>query len=349
MNSIEASTFYQKLLPAPISGGFRMDDYWIWCGSVILGEDGRYHMFASRWPRSLPFTPHWVICSEIVRASADIPEGPYRFEEVVLPARGASCWDGRMTHNPSIHRFGDTYLLYYTGTTYEDDLGKEELMAIPPGGINDPLTRKARENQRIGLATSRSIYGPWTRSDTPILSPRPGQWDSMMVTNPAPCVRPDGRVLLVYKSVAYHQDLMRLGVAEAHHFSGPYLRRSDDPILSFDLTNDHVEDGYVWWDGEANRYEMIMKDMKGGISGESCAGVSCYSNDGVHWSLHEPALAYSRHIKWSDGTESVQGCLERPQLLIAEGKPTHLFAATADGPGGFGQATRSWNMVIPLR
>ena len=27
-----------------------MDGYWVWDGSTIRGEDGRYHLFASRWP-----------------------------------------------------------------------------------------------------------------------------------------------------------------------------------------------------------------------------------------------------------------------------------------------------------
>lgn len=39
--------FKGKLLPAAKNGGFRMEDKMIWCGSVIKGEDGRYHMFAS--------------------------------------------------------------------------------------------------------------------------------------------------------------------------------------------------------------------------------------------------------------------------------------------------------------
>ena len=30
-------------------------------------------------------------------------------------------------------------------------------------------------------------------------------------------------------------------------------------------------------------------------------------------------------------------------------QPTHLFCATADGPGGFRNATRTWNMALPLR
>jgi hypothetical protein len=28
----------ERLLPAPINGGFRMEDYWIWCGSVIKAD-----------------------------------------------------------------------------------------------------------------------------------------------------------------------------------------------------------------------------------------------------------------------------------------------------------------------
>ena len=32
-----------------------MDDYFVWCGSVIRAEDGRYPMFASRWPKATKF------------------------------------------------------------------------------------------------------------------------------------------------------------------------------------------------------------------------------------------------------------------------------------------------------
>lgn len=56
------TSFKDRVLPAPVGGGFAMDGYWVWCGSVIKatgrGEDGKYHMFASRWPRGLSFTPH---------------------------------------------------------------------------------------------------------------------------------------------------------------------------------------------------------------------------------------------------------------------------------------------------
>src|SRR5687768_17185985 len=86
---------FPELGVVPRDGGFRMPGYWVWCGSVIKGDDGRYHMFASRWPKDLTFHPGWMTNSEIVRAVAERPEGPYQFQQVVLPARGAEYWDGR--------------------------------------------------------------------------------------------------------------------------------------------------------------------------------------------------------------------------------------------------------------
>jgi len=77
-------------------------------------------------------------------------------------------------------------------------------------------------------------------------------------------------------------------------------------------------------------------------------GIHATSRNGTDWQLSDPLKAYSRTVTWDDGTTTVQGCLERPQLLIEHGRPTYLFAATADGPGGFRNASRTWNMVIPL-
>lgn len=336
------NAFAERLQPAPRDGGFALDEFWVWCGSVIRGEDGRYHMFASRWSREVSFWPHWVTNSEVVRAVSDTPVGPYHFEEVVLPARGAEFWDGRMTHNPTIHRCGDTYLLFYVGTTYEEPMPTR----ANPEIWGSELVMKARANQRIGLATAPSVCGPWTRRDAPILEPREGKWDALMTTNPAPCVQADSSVLLIYKAVGFDKDLLRLGVAHAKYFEGPYQRLKDEPIFRFDDTRDHVEDAYVW--RENDEFHLVMKDMNGGICGEKGGGIYAVSPDGIAWRIAEPPQAYSRKVLWSDGTTTMQGHLERPQLLIENNVPTHLFFATGDGPGGFTQMTRSWNMVIPL-
>lgn len=341
MKNLESNSipFAQRLQPAPKNGGFGMDDYWVWCGSVIKGEDGRYQMFASRWTKDVSFWPHWITNSEVVRASSDTPQGPYQFEEVVLPPRDG-FWDGRMTHNPTIHKSGGTYLLFYTGTTYDAPMPTRQTPTI----WGSPMVLQARANQRIGLATAPSLSGPWTRRDEPILAPREGKWDALMTTNAAPCVLEDGGVLLIYKAVGYEADLLRLGVARAEHFDGPYQRLQDEPLFRFDATGDHVEDAYVWHEG--GLFRLVMKDMNGGIGGEKGGGIAATSPDGIKWTIADPPQAYSRSIRWDDGTTLVQGHLERPQLLLENGAPTHLFAATCDG--SFQNMTRSWNMVVPL-
>jgi hypothetical protein len=53
-------------------------------------------------------------------------------------------------------------------------------------------------------------------------------------------------------------------------------------------------------------------------------------------------------VLWEDGTYSEHNHFERPFVLVEDGKPTHLFAATGTGPKAW-QFEKTWNMVIPLR
>ncbi|WP_202128775.1 glycoside hydrolase family protein [Paenibacillus dendrobii] len=332
----------ERMLPAPVGGGFRMENWWVWCGSVVRGEDGRYHMFASRWPKWLPMHPGWLIRSEIVRAVSDTPEGPYEYAETVLPARGAEYWDGRSTHNPHIIRHNGKFLLYYMGSTHP-------FAEAEPGDtveMDDCRVIAARAGKRVGLAVADSVLGPWKRMDAPILPVRPGKFDSYLTSNPAPCIREDGSVLLIYKARRYEGHTygkMTLGAAEADTPEGPYHVISEQPLFPPQV---HVEDPFIWRTEEG--YAMIAKDMEGHLCGEKHGGILAVSVNGTDWKLADSRKAYSRTVVWDDGQERVMGSFERPFLLFQDGKPTHMFAAVADGPGGFRQAENTWNMVIPL-
>ena len=99
----------------------RMEDSWVWCGSVLQGDDG-YHMYAARWPKQYPMFVGYLYQSEIVHAYSESMCGPYRFVERVLPTgKNPAAWDGRMAHNPTVVRYGKRCLLYYIGTTYRED------------------------------------------------------------------------------------------------------------------------------------------------------------------------------------------------------------------------------------
>lgn len=340
--------FHERMLPALRGKGFREDGYWVWCGSVVEGEDSRYHMFAARWPKKYPFFHGYLAASEVVRASATDPAGPYRFEEVVLPARGESFWDGRMTHNPFIAKYGEEYLLFYIGATYAGATpGRDEMHALrsEPGGNGRIFPWYS--SIRIGMARSSSVFGPWERPDKPTLDIHAQGWDNTVVTNPTPCVAPDGRILLYYRSSGG-----KLGLASAACPDDPFVRQGSKPVVD---PGDglRIEDPFVfWW---KDHFEMVCKDCTGLITGEFHAGVHLISDDGVSWTLAAHPKAWSRTIQWDDGLTTTQASIERPFIFFQNGQPALLFAAAADGPGpkdkrpGHYFAENTWNMVIPLR
>ena len=59
---------FHRLDKAIETPAFESEGYWNWGSSVVKGDDGKYHMFVSRFPKSLPFHPGWMVASEIVHA-----------------------------------------------------------------------------------------------------------------------------------------------------------------------------------------------------------------------------------------------------------------------------------------
>ena len=156
--------------PVAKGTGFAMDGYFVWCGSVIKVGD-IYEMFASRWPTSTKFPEATGRHSEIVRAEASRPEGPYVFKEVVIGKRAAGKWDSAMAHNPAIYKVGGTFVLFYIGS----DVGSS--------------------HRQIGIATAPSVAGPWTRRDKPL-----DLGVASDANNPAAWFEPDGSVKLVWRT-----------------------------------------------------------------------------------------------------------------------------------------------------
>lgn len=326
--------FHSRLTPTKYENGFRLDGFWVWCGSTIKGDDGKYHMFASRWSNSTGFSPYWLTNSEIVHAVSDRAEGPYKFSEVALPPRGAEFWDGQMTHNPAIRKSGDTYLLYYTGTTYKGARPSKE----NPVGETDALKLEAHQGERIGLATSKSPYGPWKRLDKPILDVVPNSWEQYLVSNAAPVVLKDGRVMLYYKGVEKLR-VHAIGLAIADKFDGEYKRISDKP-LNMGIG---AEDPFIWQ--ENGKFKALMLDHEKRYSPDKEIFYAV-SDDGLKWRVPLSSIAVSKNVLFADGTTRKMNSTERPHVLIENGKPTHVFFATGETIDG---KRYTWNMAIPLK
>lgn len=309
------SNFCRRL--KPIGRILELEDYYVWCNTPIADDDGKIHVFYSRWP-SRKGMGGWINSCEIAHAVADSPEGPYTTVDIPLAPRGKGYWDATTCHNPHIQRVGDTFYLFYMGNS------------------NGKTSTK-----RIGLATAKSLEGPWIRPDQPLLEPGvEGSWDDHCTTNPSYIAHPNGESWLYYKSwntADYTNGSGRIrgnrkyGLAVAHSIDGPYKRHAENPLVDYSGLgeNRQCEDAYVWREG--GLFKMITRDM--GVFNHD-VGLYLESRDGIQWS--KPQIAYYELAHYFDQPPAPKhlrryGRLERPQLLFQGDRPTHLFGASQGG------------------
>jgi hypothetical protein len=329
--------FAALLQPVPESGKLIDPDYYIWCGTMVRGDDGKYHLYYSRWPRKLGHNA-WVTHSEIAHAIGDTPAGPFRHADVALPPRGAHFWDGLCTHNPTILRAGDRYYLYYMGNTGD-------------GVAMTTLNWNHRNNQRIGVAVAEGPAGPWQRFDRPLVdvSAEPGAPDSLVASNPAVARRPDGGYLMVYKAVGRKRPLPFGGpvvhlTATSDSPTGPFTKQLR-PIFTTPGVDFPAEDPFLWYDYAAGRYLAIVKDNNGHFTHAGKSLALWESLNGFDWSLASHALVATPEVTWADGRKQRLNSLERPQLLFGpNGRPSILLGAADEDPA----RPHSYNLRIPL-
>lgn len=295
-----------------------LDDYYVWGCSPIVGSDKKIHVFFSRWDAKRGMGG-WINSSEIAHAVADQPEGPYYNVETILAPRGEGFFDGTTCHNPHIQYVDGIYCLFYIGSSN--------------GKTN---------TKRIALATSKSLYGPWKRPDKPLLEVgSANSWDNHCTSNPSFIKHPNGQYWLYYKSWnsnEYYNSKnpsikgnRKYGLAIAKKLEGPYEKYEGNPIIDYSTfgNNRQLEDGNVF--NENGKFNMICRDM-GRFDHE--VGIIIQSDDGIHWS--EPQISYfgtNHYFKQEAAPKHLRkyGRFERPQVLMQNGKPSHLFVTTQGG------------------
>ncbi len=325
---------------------FEMEGYYLWDCAVIKAK-GKYYMFCSRWKEEYGFGWNWLFNSEIIRAVADAPEGPFRFDGVVLPRRGRAYFDGMNTHNTCIKEYGGKYYLYYMGTTY----GGEN--PYTGASFSQEYAYETWNRKRIGVAVADDIDGEFTRFDAPLIEPRDcSHWDCTVTTNPSVTILPSGKTYMIYKSRRAFGAPLQLGVAVADAPDGKFTRLTENPIL--ELGEDkHMEDPFLWYDEKRKKFCLLAKDDKKGdtfgITGEWGSGFYAESDDCIHFTLPENPKAYSRTVTMKDGSVKTQGNLERPWVLFDEGgKPMYLYNATGSGENPYDFRGRTYVMAQKL-
>lgn len=364
-------------LPTHLKGSsvFQIPGYFVWGGSVVKGEDNKYHMLFSLWEsgtKNGSFAKNWVLESKIGYAISDKPDGDFKFQKIVLKGKryagDLKSWDAQSVHNPHIKKFNGKYYLYYTGSM---DPGIQ-----PKGSSGENLDKRSRvqQSQCIGVITFDSfddlVSGNFSRPKKPLLVPRTrvkpnnilngspegtvAKPDNIIVVNPSVDYNPNtGKYMLFFKGNLYQPSWKGAhGVAIGNSPLGPFepldtfifdVRLPDGKIAS-------TEDPYVWYAKKYNQFLAVVKDFSGQLTGHKKTLALLSSKDGISWNLTKHPLFMKKELHLTDGSLLPMDRLERPQLLLDEnGIPKILYAASSLHNVNPKNDGSSFNVQIPLQ
>ncbi len=349
--------------------------YFVWGGSVVKGDDGKYHMLFSIWESGTEggsFVKDWVLQSKIGYAVSDHPDRDFEFQKIVLKGTryqgDDSAWDAQMVHNPHLKIFEGKYYLYYIGGK---DLGKQ-----PKGSKAENLDQRSRVQQSLCIGVlefdsfENLLSGNFNRPKRPLLSPRTrvkrdnildgspigteAKPDNIIVVNPSVVYNPIAqKYMLYFKGNVYDPNWKGVhGVAIGDTPQGPFkpldlfvfdVRMPDGSLAS-------TEDPYVWYSNKLQQFMAIVKDFSGRLTGCKKTLALLSSKDGLAWNLTRNPLFMKRELYLLDGSVTEVDRLERPQLLLTEdGIPQYMYAASALENVNAKNDGSSFNVQIPLK
>jgi hypothetical protein len=351
--------FQELLSPVDSTGIFETPGYYTWCSSVIKGEDGKYHMFYSRWPHGVrPLDDDsmnyifngfrgWCKYSEIAYAVSEKLNGPYRFVKIILKGTGEEGrWDRFTMYNPQVRKFNGRYYLYYISNSFDTTLTFKSEAKMSRDWKH---WLKYNCTQKIGVISAGSIEDlvndRFTKPAGPLMQP-----DNVntfeVTTNPTVCKGPDGKYYMMYKSRKPEVGNMTFWMAKSDHPDGPFTQVGE----VFTSAEMACEDPCIWFDNQRRRFYAAVKyySHSGAIVKQFGALALITSVDGLHWEKARHPLISLRELQMANGLNIKLAYLERPFIVTGSGgQPLALFAAAAIKEPG--DLNNTFNVCIPIR
>ncbi len=306
---------------------FKMDGYFVWCGTMTKGDDGLYYLYFSFWEKTGQFNIDWVIHSKIGVAVSDNPYGGFKYLGVAL--KGENGWDRDAVHNPSVIKHEGKYYMYHMGN------------------FGDGTFWNHRNNQRVGVAVSDRPEGPFIHSKEPVLDVTKGSFDSLMTSNPSVTLGADGKFYMIYKAVEDNGNFPKggavvCGIATSKSPTGPF-EKYGKPIMVNPEHEWSVEDAFIWY--ENGKFYSLAKDFQGYFTKAGKGQTALFvSKDGYNWEPDETPLAFKNELVFEDRVVPLHR-MERPQIFFEDGKPKVILCACMPNE----DAQDTYNVSIPLK
>jgi alpha-L-fucosidase 2 len=317
----------QKLPYAPfartaqfVGAAISEKDWYNWCVSPIQGKDGKIHIFSSRWPASEGMDGWYGDNAEIAHFVGDRPEGPFTYVSKVVTT---AMFPDRKTmagpHNPRVSEVDGKYILMYI--------------------CQNP---SARGKQRVGMMIADRLEGPWRFAGKhggimvdPSANPKHWTYNAAIGADNPTFLKIGKKYYIYYKcGTPNHMDA-KYGYAVSNKLEGPYTL-CDSPITD---NVSYIEDAHAYH--YKDNYYLLTTDNLGGNTGIYGALILWQSKTGLDFKLTDAQIAMGTIFDYwgtpKDKSElerkypkrfirDPSGKLERPAILLIDGKPAYLYA-----------------------
>ena len=282
------------------SGGVgpQQETYFYWDGKILKGEDGKYHLYASRWLHSIGFGPPsggstgWQT-SIPVEAISDNAMGPYVVQ--------GNCYSKNQEGNNQGHNV--TALWHRPGPART----RSPSVRSSPGRCSAPAPPTV-PGRLLGLmktnTNGHSACGTLSSNFTFTVGPDNRFW----ATSRAGCVMDSDQVLGTYK-VETDSVLPNL----ENNANG----NAEDEVIWYSGGYYHIV--YNYWNVQ-RAYHIMSKD-----------GVTKWTSTGLAYQASQsPANANSKWLRYTDGTVNQWHNMERPGVYQENGHVRYFTFAVTD-------------------
>lgn len=307
-------------------------EYFYWCISPIDDDEGKTHLFVSRWKAKHNYGDGmngWKNICEIAHCVGDTAEGPFKVVDIALS--NDTMPDGQFSpHNIRVKKIDGKYVLIY----------------ITQGGPQ-------QKDQKVCMATSDSLYGPWElqgdNKDGVVVQADDTGWtaNSLLGTDNPDIIKVKDDYIIYFKA-GIDFGSTRYGYAVSDRLEGGYIK-SEEPITD---NVSYIEDTTAF---EMNgKIYLLTTDNFGGNTGIRGAGILWESEDGRSFKRADAQIGfgllsdYMAVPPYAVAAYVGEAKFERPAVLMRDGKPAYFYAACGLNVDGF-NATQNFVLKVSDR
>ncbi len=278
--------------------GPQQETYFYWDGKILRGNDGKYHLYASRWLHSNGFGP---------------------------PAGGSNGWNKSIPVESISDNIMGPYVFQgncYTSNLAGNDLGHNVTALTAPTGTS-PYTLSVGEIVPGQMFSSSSPNGPWTSLGLTLTNANGHIGCGNTSSNFTFTVGPNNRFWATSRAGC---------VMDSDQVLGTYKIETDSVLPNLENNdNGSAEDEVIWYSGGYFHIVYNYWNVQRAYHIMSKDGMTNWTSTGLAYQASQsPPNSSSGWLRYTDGTVNQWHNMERVGVYQENGHVTHFTFAVTD-------------------